>query len=270
MKDYLKQLVGEKRGVFEKVGVVREYLHARILQTLQESGAFENWAFLGGTALRFLYGLPRYSEDLDFSLVDPVADADLGKALEKVRRAFEAENYGVSLKSHDRKAVRSAMVRFDGLLYELGLSPRRNQVLSVRIEVDSNPPAGAAVETTVIRRYVLLNLLHYDRASLLSGKLHALLTRPYAKGRDLFDLVWYLADRSWPGPNLGLLNAALSQTGWEGGRVSEADWRRIVGDKVMRIDWKEAREDVRPFLEREGDLEIVTKANCLKLLENAP
>ncbi|MDH4271840.1 MAG: nucleotidyl transferase AbiEii/AbiGii toxin family protein [Candidatus Aminicenantes bacterium] len=270
MKDYLRQLIEGKRGLFEKTCVVREYLHARILQTLQESGVFENWAFLGGTALRFLYGLPRYSEDLDFSLVDPGGEARFKKALKKVGSAFEAEGYEPKLKVNDRKTVSSAMIRFDGLLFELGLSPRRTQVLSVKVEVDKNPPAGATLETTLIRRYVVLNLLHHDRASLLSGKLHALLTRGYAKGRDLFDLVWYLADKSWPGPNLDLLNAALSQTGWTGERLTGGNWRRVIKDKATRIDWQGAREDVRPFLERENDIEIVTLENCLRLLERAP
>ncbi len=269
MKDHLKQLVGERGDPFEKLGVLREYLHARILQALQEAGAFKNWAFVGGTALRFLYGLPRYSEDLDFSLVDTVGIAEFDKSVDKVRAVFEAENYGISLKSRKMKTVWSAMVRFEGLLHDLGLSPRREQVLSVRIEVDTNPPAGATLETTLIRRHVLLHLLHHDRSSLLSGKLHALLTRPFVKGRDVFDLVWYLADRSWPGPNIALLDAALDQTGWQGGNLSDTNWRRVIRDKVARIDWKAAREDVRPFVERSADLELVTRENCLQLLEDA-
>lgn len=270
MKDHLKGLVDERRSVLEKTGVAREYLHARILQALQEAGAFENWAFLGGTALRFLYNLSRYSEDLDFSLVDPEAGIGFEKTLHRVRKAFEAENYAVNLTIRDRTAVKSAMIRFEGLLFELGLSPRRGRALSVRIEVDANPPAGATAETTLIRRHVLLHLLHHDRASLLSGKLHALLARPYVKGRDLFDLVWYLADRTWPGPNLVFLNAALAQSGWPGEPLTESDWRRVVADKLRAVDWTTAREDVRPFLEREGDIELVTLENALRLLENFP
>ena len=61
-----------------------------------------------------------------------------------------------------------------------------------------------------------LNLCHHDKPSLLAGKLHAVLSRKWTKGRDLYDLVWYLADRTWPAPNLALLNAALAQTGWKG------------------------------------------------------
>ena len=97
----------------------------------------------------------------------------------------------------------------------------------------------------------------------------ALLTRPYVKGRDLYDLVWYLADRSWPEPNLELLNAALQQTRWEGPAVTSQNWRDILLDRVTRISWDEARGDVRPFLERENDIDLVTKENCVKLLRTA-
>jgi len=75
--------------------------------------------------------------------------------------------------------------------------------------------ANAVLATTVIRRHVVLQLQHHDRASLLAGKLHAILQRPYLKGRDLYDLAWYLSDREWPAPNLEYLNNALLQTGWQ-------------------------------------------------------
>ena len=76
-------------------------------------------------------------------------------------------------------------------MHELGLSPRTSEVISVEIEVDTAPPAGAVLATTVVRRHVTLHLQHHDRASLLAGKLHAVLQRPYAKGRDFYDLFWY-------------------------------------------------------------------------------
>lgn len=266
MKDYLKQLISERRVGLPERGVVREYLQARILQSLQDSGVFLNWAFHGGTALRFLYSIPRYSEDLDFALVDPEHPHRFRDHLDKVRKTFEGENYTVGLKVDDRKTVASAFARFPGLLYELGISPHRTEVISVKLELDTNPPGGAVTETTLIRRYVTLNLLHHDQASLLAGKLHALLTRGYTKGRDLYDLVWYLADRTWPSPNLALLNSALAQTVWDGPRITEANWRELVAERLNKVKWDRAVEDVRPFLERQADLKFLTKENCLRLL----
>jgi hypothetical protein len=217
MKEYLGDLL--RRAVPNQASnVAREYLQARILESLQRSGAMIPLAFHGGTALRFLHGLPRYSEDLDFALEHDAARYNLRAYLVALRTALSAEGYRIELKVNDRKVVHSAFVRFPGLLYELGLSPHRDEVLAVKIEVDTNPPAGAGLATTVVRRHVILQLQHHDRASMLAGKLHAILQRPYAKGRDLYDLLWYLSDPTWPAPNLVLLYNALRQTGWTGVR----------------------------------------------------
>ncbi len=266
MKDYLRQLLKRQPNDLLRRNLVREYLQARILQCLQESGAFLGWAFLGGTALRFLYGIPRYSEDLDFSLMAQPAPVAFRDALLDIRKRLEAEAYTVELKVNDRKTVNSAFVRFPGLLHELGLSPRAAEVLAVKLELDTNPPAGAVVATTIIRRFVTLNLPHYDQASLLAGKLHAILSRPYTKGRDLYDLVWFLSDPAWPAPNWALLNAALAQTGWPGPELSAANWVEVLTGRLEAVNWRWALQDVRPFLEREAELALLTRENCLRVL----
>jgi hypothetical protein len=134
--------------------------------------------------------------------------------------------------------------------------------------VDTNPPAGAALETTVIRRHVILNLQHHDRASLLAGKLHAVLQRPYIKGRDLYDLVWYLSDPSWPSPNLVMLNHALEQTGWEGGALNDDNWRFMLDRRLQDVDWESAWSDVQPFLEPGVGAKLLTYENLARLLRN--
>lgn len=267
MKDYIKQLISNKPGNLLKICSIREYLQARLLQACQESGVFLNWVFHGGTTLRFIYSIPRFSEDLDFSLVDPKKDSLFRKVLQKIKTVFDAENYSLNIKVNDKKTVFSAFIRFKGLLFEMGLSPHPSEVLSVKIELDTDPPAGADLSTTIVRRYVTLNLLHHDKASLLAGKLHAILSRSYVKGRDIYDLVWYLADKSWPPPNLKFLNAALKQTGWNDLSISPQNWRDILIDKLSQINWLEAREDVRPFLERENDIDLITRETCFRLLK---
>lgn len=258
MKAYLGQLIEQSDNDLSRGQLVREYLQARILQSMQDRGMFGRWAFVGGTALRFLYAIPRFSEDLDFSLLTPGDDAGLPPALAGVRQALHAEGYRVEVTTRERKTVAAGSVKFPGLLHELGLSRRAEQVLSVKVEVDTNPPAGAAIATTVVRRHVTLNLCHYDKASLLGGKLHAILNRPWPKGRDLYDLAWYLADRSWPAPNLVLLNAALAQTNWTGPTLTDTNWRPEVRRHLATLDWVAARADVRPFLEHERDLQLVS------------
>ena len=266
MKEHLRQLAAQADNERARGCLVREYLQARVLESLQDGGVFLRWVFLGGTALRFLFGLPRFSEVLDFSLITPGKDAGVKTAFTEVKRALGLEGYPIEVRLSDRKTVASAWIRFPGLPHELGLSPHASQILSIKVEVDTNPPPGGHIETSVVRRHVTLRLCHHDKASLLAGKLHAVLSRSWAKGRDLYDLVWYLADRTWPAPNLELLNAALAQSGWKGPVLTAANWREQLRKRIEALDWEKARADVRPFLEREGDLGLVTKEVLDRLL----
>jgi predicted nucleotidyltransferase component of viral defense system len=267
MKDHLREIVGKVGDNNLARCLVREYLQARTLESLQSGGAFETWAFVGGTSLRFLYGMPRFSEDLDFSLTEAGRDDRFAPLMTKVKNVFLAEGYAVSVSMHTAKTVRSAFVRFEGLLYEVDLSPRRSETVSIKVEIDTNPPQGAVFETSLVRRHCLLNLLHYDKASLLAGKLHALLSRRYLKGRDVYDLVWYLSDRSWPPPNMSLLNNALQQTSREIIPLSAANWRQEIAARLAQCDWGKVIADVSPFLESHRDLSMLERDAVLKLLQ---
>jgi predicted nucleotidyltransferase component of viral defense system len=267
MKDHLRRLIDGAQSDLIKICLVREYLQARILQCLQGDGVFMRWAFLGGTALRFLYSLPRYSEDLDFSTLEPTDDAGFRTALRRIQATFDSEGYSNRIKVKEERTVVSAFILFSDLLFELDLSPLQSQNLSIKIEIDTNPPAGAMTESTLVRRHVTLNLHHYNKASLLAGKLHALLCRSWVKGRDLYDIIWYLADRSWPEPNMPMLNAALAQTSWSGPKITNDNWRGVLKERLVSVDLGKARSDVLPFLEREGDVDLLTLDNATKLLE---
>ena len=232
MKEYLADLVKQTNTPLEGRNLVREYLQARILESLQKSGAMIPLAFHGGTALRFLFSHGRYSEDLDFALEGNREYYNFRDYLKSIRSDLSPEGYQIEIKANDQKTVNSAFFRFPGLLYEMGLSPMQSEVLAVKIEVNTNPPKGAGLSTTVVRRFVVLQLHHHDKSSLLSGKLHAVLQRSYTKGRDIYDLLWYLSDPTWPEPNLILLNNALAQTNWTGGHLTEENWKEHVLAKV--------------------------------------
>ena len=268
MKDHLERLVAGHEPLRAR-NVAREYLQARILGALQRAGAMTALAFQGGTCLRFLFRLPRYSEDLDFALERRPPGYSLHGALRTLRAGLAAEGYRVDLRIRERDPVHSAIVRLPGVLHEIGLSPRRTEGLAVRIEVDTRPPAGATTDVSLVRRHEVLRLFHHDRASLLAGKLHAVLQRPYTKGRDLYDLIWYLSDPDWPAPNLDLLNAALRQTEWRGPEMMSNTWPAVVAARLDALDWDRAAADVRPFLERLDDAALVTKDNALRLLARA-
>ncbi|MCK4599362.1 nucleotidyl transferase AbiEii/AbiGii toxin family protein [Candidatus Bipolaricaulota bacterium] len=213
MKDRALQLVKETPEP-QKANLLREYLQAHILYSLQGKRAFEQLAFVDGTALRFIYGIPRFSEDLDFSL-----ERKTGYSLDTLLQAAETDlteaGFEVSVHPKTGKAVHSAFFRFPGLLYEAGLNTHRTQKLSIKVEIDTNPPPGAKTEQTVINRHFLLELWHHDLPSLMAGKIHALLMRSYTKGRDLYDLLWYLTRSEPVVPNIVLAEQRASTDGLE-------------------------------------------------------
>jgi len=265
VKDHLEALI-RRHDPLRARNVVREYLQARALRAMQGAGALTALAFQGGTCLRFLYSLPRYSEDLDFALEGDRTAYDLPKYLKAIQAELAAEDYRVELRIREHRTVHGAFTSFPGLLHELGLSPHRSEALSIKIEVDTNPPKGASCEISLVRRHVTLRLFHHDRASLLAGKLHAVLQRGYAKGRDLYDLIWYLSDPDWPAPNLLLLNAALRQSGWKGDELTHRSWTEPVAERLEALNWEQALADARPFLEEQDDVDLVTRDNALRLL----
>ncbi|MFO7767590.1 MAG: nucleotidyl transferase AbiEii/AbiGii toxin family protein [bacterium] len=270
MKERLLELIRAADSPVHGRNLAREYLQARILAAMQDAGAMIPLAFQGGTALRFLYDLPRFSEDLDFALERPErGDYDFQKMSDRALARLRREGYEVSEQIRTDGVVECLMVRFHDLLHEGDLPPRVTERLRIRVEVDTRPPEGAVLATTVVRRHVLLNLQHHDRASLLAGKLHAVLQRTWTRGRDLFDLFWYLSDRRWPGPNLTLLNNVLTQTGWEGPDLQESTWRGVVEEKVGALDWDTARADVEPFLEPGPHTDLFTREHLLGLLASA-
>ena len=265
MKEELRLLI---RGASPDLAKnrIREFIQARILASLQRSGAMIPLAFQGGTALRFLYSIRRYSEDLDFALERPERGYDFRSYVGAIQADLKKEGYGVEVKVSDKKTVHSAFIRFSRLLFELGLSPHANEVFSVKVEVDTRPPAGAVLATTVVRRHLTLHLQHHDPASLFAGKLHAILQRTYPKGRDLYDLIWYASDPHWPPPNLVLLNNALHQTGWSGPVLTEVSWKQAVQARLEGIDWQRIAEDVRSFLEEPAELNLLTEEIAFRVL----
>jgi len=266
MKDYVLELVSGKEGYNAKLNIMREYLQAYILRVMHDEGVFRSVAFLGGTALRFLHGLPRFSEDLDFSLAQK-PQVKFEALLKKIMLELSSAGYDTTLSYNDKKAVNSAFIKFSSLMFEAGVSPLKSQKFSIKIEIDNKPPKGAVLETQLVNKYFPISFLSYDIKSLFSGKLHALLSRQYAKGRDYFDLGWYLS--RWKGiePNFTLLKNALKQTGWKGKLPGKDNWRGLIYKVVERVDWKKVKEDVGQFLENPSDLNIFTQENVMQLLK---
>lgn len=248
----------------QRLNVLREYLQALVLRSLHESEAFQCIAFVGGTALRFLYGLPRFSEDLDFSLNSSKGYAP-EKWMNKTKQDLQLAGLDTAVTLNDRKTVHVAWIKIGEVLKGVGLAAMAQQKLSIKLEIDTRPPVGAQTRNQVIERHRMFVVKCYDMPSLMAGKLHALITRQHSKGRDWYDFIWYRAQKPQPEPNLVLLQNALDQT--QGAKVFDSGkWEGYVRDKIATLDIGKIREDIQPFLERQGDAELITRENLESLL----
>ena len=268
MRDHLIQVVG-RGSPDERRNLAREYAQIYMLRLLHEARAFAHLAFVGGTALRLLFSMPRFSEDLDFSYAParrpPEPTFDPLKLFQTLKDSLSKGGYDVSIRARSERTVFNGFVRFEGLPRLVGYSTDPRLALTVKIEIDTNPPTGAEVETTLVQRFFPIALRHHDLPSLFAGKIHALLARPYAKGRDWYDLSWYLTEKRGLEPNAELLQGALRQTGhpeaWAGA------WREALRGRLAALDWSSVERDVHPFLERVTDLEHVRREWMFDLLE---
>lgn len=183
----------------------------------------------------------------------------------KVKRDLTLAGFSPEVTWNDRKVVHTGWVRLAGLLHDAGLSAMPAEKLAIKVEIDTRPPDGAHFERRVVTRHVTFLLQNYDLPSLLAGKLHAAITRKYAKGRDWYDLVWYLSQRPPVAPNLTLLQNALDQT-QGAGRYHTPDWRELVRERLLTLDFQAIADDVSPFLERPQDSALLTRDNLEGLL----
>jgi len=258
MKEILLQLLKYRSNSVDKLNLCREYLQASVLRSLHGAGAFRNLSFVGGTALRFLYNLPRFSEGLDFSLED-TTHYEPRAWLTKLKRDLEFEGFVTTILWNDKKTAHTAWVRVESVLYEAGLSPLPGQKLAIKVEIDSSPPSGAVITSSLVNRYQLLTLRHHDLSSLMAGTIRALLTRPFTKGRDWYDLVWYRSLVPPVQPNLELLAAGLAQPPVVDLGGPAESWPQVLRTKLSNLDWDLVVADVGPFLERPGDLDLLDR-----------
>lgn len=233
---------------------VKEMLQELALYALWRGGFFEVAAFQGGTSLRLLHGLPRFSEDLDFILLEADPAFRWSHYFESLAGVLEQFGVRCELTERDRmdKAVREAMLKDNSLGRQLDLSfldaasPRK---LKVKLEIDTHPPKGTGTSWHYLDFPVDFEVCAQDLPSNYALKLHALLCRPYVKGRDWFDFAWYC--KQGARPNLTHLAQALHQAGPWKGRNAKVDARWLEGAltaKVKTIDWPSAAQDVSPFL----------------------
>ncbi len=248
MKEQVIQNAKQGTSSLGRLNRLREELHHVLLQEADRKGAFRDICFVGGTALRILYGLDRFSEDLDFSTSAQVRKPfDFSRLVNGLRDSVMA--FGLDCQTKKIKTernVQSCFFVFDDLLSHVDRTFPRGQKMAIKFEIDTNPPAGSVEMLSPVSADRLYKVRHFELPSLFAGKLHAILCRTYTKGRDLYDFLWYMG-RKTP-VNVTMLGHAYEQTQQRKIDFTHENLQKLLVERFEKIDFAKAKQDVAPFL----------------------
>ena len=249
-------------SIYDKKNAAKEVMQEIVLCGLSRAGFFKKAAFYGGTALRIFYGLDRFSEDLDFSLVSKDPDFSLIDYFPVLQNEVRSLGLNVTVNEKEKtfdSNIRSAFLKGNTKEHILLFYPQdkiydmiqNNEVIKIKFEVDVNPPDYVAFE----HKYRLLPMPYevklYDLASLFAGKIHAVICRSWknrVKGRDLYDYVFYLQCNA--PVNLKHLRERLIQSEFieKDAACTLDDVKQMLYTRFEIIDFEAAKEDAKPFI----------------------
>lgn len=257
----------------EYKNALKEVIQEVALCGLSRSGFFKKAAFYGGTALRIFYGLDRFSEDMDFSLISQDVDFNIDTYFPYLTNELLANGFELRIERKEKSAesdIQSAFIKGNTLIHLLKIIPTTEEILGVsntelikiKFEVDTNPPEGATYEI----KYGLLPVPYavqmYDEASLFAGKIHAVLCRSWknrVKGRDYYDYLWYLARGTKV--NILHLQKRLEQSGeWiSAQKLTIQKVIELLCERFASVNFENAKNDVLPFIADSRKLDLWNK-----------
>lgn len=279
MNDVAKAMLEKYRcrSLTEYENALKEIIQEIALLGLWRAKFFEIGAFYGGTALRILYGLERFSEDMDFSLLYPKPDFDIAKYEQSLERELSAFGFDVTVekkvKAH-QTSIESAFIKANTLVHLLKiaapLKTHKDQILKIKIEIDTDPPPDAITESISHFTPIPCTIKTFDLPTLFAGKLAATLFRPYqnnVKGRDWFDFLWYISR----GVKLNIphFKSRICQIKkWPHEKpLSLSDIKKMMRNRIEELNLDDAKSDVLPFVKDRQSVEGWTKELMLAGVE---
>ena len=265
----------------ERENAVKEIIQEIVLAGLSRGGFFSHVAFYGGTCLRIFYGLNRFSEDLDFALIDKSPSFNMEDYFPFIEKELVAHgiNMDIAIKSKsDNADVQTAFVKGNTLMLFLQFFPNDeearhivgNQKIKIKFEIDIDNPRGGRTET----KYQLLpspyEVKVFDESTLFAGKIHAMICRDYknrVKGRDYYDYLFYCGKGTKI--NLLYLENKLKNTGIikENETLTIDAVKEMLRNKFNNIDYESAKEDVSNFINNKESLNLWSKDLFLSTLD---
>ena len=277
----IKEWIAEYKPQNEEeiLSALREIMQEITLAGLSRTDFFEKATFYGGTALRIFYGLDRYSEDLDFSLLKPDSNFSIEPYFKAVLDEFNSLGLTVSIKEKKKTkqtAIDSAFLKTETIWKEIVLEDiiketgvRSNKTLKIKIEVDRQPPLNFKTEEKLVLRPFSFYVKCFTKPSLFSGKMHALLFRKWknrVKGRDWYDLEWYIK-KGIPLDVNHFLTRAKDTNDWQEDHISADQIIELLDLKIKSVSFSSIKEDVVRFIKNDDVLSIWSPEYFKNLIE---
>ena len=258
----IKEWISEynPRNEEDVLAALREIMQEVALAGLSRTDFFDQAAFYGGTALRIFHGLDRFSEDLDFSLLEKNPNFSLEPYFSAIVTEFEAQGMIVSIREKEKaikSAIESAFLKNETIWKELILEDiliqtgiGTNKTMKIKIEVDRNPPLHFETEQKLILRPFSTYVKCFTLPCLFAGKMHALLFRKWknrVKGRDWYDMEWYIR-KGIPLNISHFIQRAKDSNDWQEEQITEEQIRSLLHQKIDQVSFDQIRTDVIRFI----------------------
>lgn len=267
----------------ERENAIKEIVQEIALAGLSRGGFFTKAAFYGGTCLRIFHGLNRFSEDLDFALLEKDLDFKLDEYFPSLKKEFESYGLDIDIESKKKDAtseVQSAFLKGNTLMLMMSFFPKSedarkifsNQKIKIKFEIDTDNPSGGTTEFKYKMLPAPYEIQVFDEPTLFAGKIHAILCREYKhriKGRDYYDYLFYIGKGS--AFNLKYLENKLKNTGGlipDDETLSLKKVKELLYKKFESTDYKYAKEDVSNFIDNKEGLDIWKKELFISTLDN--
>ncbi len=261
---------------------LKEIIQEITLTGLARAQFFDKAAFYGGTALRIFYGLPRFSEDLDFTLLSQKENFSLKAYFNSVKETLWSFGFEVEVEEIDKKIstdVESAFLKANTKIHLLKIEAGQkfanriqdNKKMNIKFEVDTTPPLGFETEVKVLPPPITASIKVLKPSFLFAGKMHAILFRKWrnrVKGRDFYDLLWYIG-QGIP-INLSYLETKMRDGGvWnENKEMTENDLRHFLETRIKSIDFQAAAQDVIAFIKDPNEVTAWNQELFLAAIKN--
>ncbi len=269
IKDLLEKYTFRSDTDYENA--LKEIIQQTALVGLWRSGFFENAAFYGGTALRIFYGLKRFSEDLDFTLLKRRSDFVFKKYLLSVKEEISALGFvfDVHTKEEKKGNIESAFLKGNKIenILQVGapadivkLIPE-GKILKIKLEIDVDPPDEFETENKFLLEPVPCSVKLVAPSYLFAGKMHAVLFRKWkarVKGRDWYDLVWFVR-KGIPLKLEHLFKRMQQSQNYDKEELSKEDFKNLFFDAVNSLNVEDAKRDILPFIKDSSELDIWSK-----------